>query len=362
VVLRLLSELVEDPDPEDDYDDPPTEAINTVRGWALIAVMDYALWRHRSRTAAARAALDEDVQQILDRHLDPSVDASKAIRAVYGMYFNALAVCDPDWTRSRTIQIFENLAEPRGLAAWDGYLRFSTPTPRSYGLLAELYALAVTALPAESSAATTGADATSELEDVHDQLVGHVASLYAMNVTDLEDGSLLELFTRHAPERLRARLVEVLGIMLHNTENPSPEVVERLQRMWRWRFDRLRSGNLTELAGYGWWFASGSLDPAWALEQLRGLLQAGGAVKPDHMVAGQLAVRHDDFLHEAVTCMALLIDSPTDPWFVTGARDEIRIVLGKGVRATEQPTRTTARETINRLIARGYTTFDDLLT
>jgi hypothetical protein len=97
---------------------------------------------------------------------------------------------------------------------------------------------------------------------------------------------------RHAPLQPRAKLIEVLGIMLHNTNAPTPTAVDRLQRLWEWRFDQLPTipgADLGELAGFGWWFGSGKLDPDWALAQLHALLEAGGTVNPDHLVAGQLA-------------------------------------------------------------------------
>jgi hypothetical protein len=363
-VFQQLSQLAEDPEPASHGGDPATEAINTVRGWALIAVMRYALWRHRHRDPEQDAVLDDNVRQILDRHLDPAVDPSTAIRAVYGMHLGLLAVCDPDWTRERIGAIFEDRTAPRGLAAWNAFLQFCRPTPRTYALVANLYTQAVTDLPVtDPTPSASAGSATAEIDHVHDRLVGHLAALYTMNLVGNEDGSLLDRFLRKAPDKLKAKLVEILGIMLRNTEQPSPDVLERLQQLWQWRFDRLRSSNadLSELAGFAWWFASGKLDTRWVLRQLHDLLQAGGTVEPDHMVASELATQHDAFPDETVTCMALLIDAPTDPWFVTGSLDDIRTVLRGGLQATEQATRKKAEETINRLVARGYTSFQDLL-
>jgi len=87
-------------------------------------------------------------------------------------------------------------------------------------------------------------------------------------------GSLVEAFTRNAPQEQRAKFIEILGLMLHNTDTPAPAVLGRLQQLWEWRFNQLRTtpdADTGELAGFGWWFGSGKLGPDWALAHLQEL-------------------------------------------------------------------------------------------
>jgi hypothetical protein len=372
-VLALLAQLAEDPEPDEEYertdgrDDPATTAINTVRGCAFAALMRYALWRHRHRPDGQPARLDDPVRAILQAHLDPGVEPTTAIRTVYGQLFGTFTLCDPQWARDHVEKIFDRTAGSRlGAAAWEAYLRFNRPAQQTYDLLAPWYLDSMTALSQQQAPSTPGpAGPDTGADQIRDHLVQHLAHLYGHGIITLDPDLPLVAFTRHAPLEPRAKLIEVLGIMLHNTTAPTPTALDRLQRLWEWRLGQLRTtpgADLGELTGFGWWFGSGKLDPDWALAQLQALLKAGGTVKPDHLVAGQLAAYRTTRPDQSVACLALLIDAATDPWFVTGSRDDIRAVLADGLRAEEATTQRRVRETINRLIARGHTAFADLLT
>jgi hypothetical protein len=246
------------------------------------------------------------------------------------------------------------------------YLRTNRPVQQTYELLAPWYLDSVTALSqqqAVSERASAGSD--TDADQMRNHLVQHLAHLYGHGIIALGADSLLMAFTRHAPLESRAKFIEVLGIMLYNATTPAPAALDRLQKLWEWRFGQLQTtpaAGLDELTGFGWWFGSGKLDADWALAQLRALLEAGSTVKPPDLVAGRLAAYRTTRPDQAVACLALLIDAATDPWFVTGSRDDIQAVLTRGLRAADTTTRRRARETINPLIARGHTAFADLLT
>jgi hypothetical protein len=84
-------------------------------------------------------------------------------------------------------------------------------------------------------------------------------------------------------------------------------------------------------------------------------------VAPDHLVADQLAVLRTEWLDRTVESMAGLIDAPNEPWFVTRSRTEIAAVLSDGLRSPIPATQRLAAETINRLVARGFMHFAELL-
>jgi hypothetical protein len=80
------------------------------------------------------------------------------------------------------------------------------------------------------------------------------------------------------------------------------------------------------------------------------------------MIAGRLADLRSTHLDQVVDCLALLIDSPTDPWFVAGSRDHIRAIIADGLLSAGDPTtQRLSREIINKLVARGNASFADLL-
>ena len=107
VIWELLARLTRDPDPtpKDDAEtsmDPATYSINTTRGEAMHAVIQYALWIHRGerRQANGAVATFEDmpeVRDLLEFHIN---DPSPAIRSVYGQYLPWLTLLDRDWVGS----------------------------------------------------------------------------------------------------------------------------------------------------------------------------------------------------------------------------------------------------------------------
>jgi len=181
---------------------------------------------------------------------------------------------------------------------------------------------------------------------------------------ELESDIMIALFAQDVPVEHRARMLEICGQMLSNTAGPAPAIVERFQALWDWRADELNAGRtqVQELVGFGWWISSENFPAGWALTKLRALLTAGGCPKPSHMVARRLAGLRQDFLAEAVGCTALLIDAPTDPWFIDASRNDISAVLDDGVKTEDPEIRQVASEAVNRLVARGRTSFAQLLS
>lgn len=102
-------------------------------------------------------------------------------------------------------------------------------------------------------------------------------------------------------------------------------------------------------------------DDAWALGQLEAMLTLGGVPEQDHVAIGRLAALRDQHLAAAVHILALLIDNAADPWFVLGARDEVRTLLRAGLAGGDEPVRDEARAATSRLVARGHPDFADLL-
>ena len=103
-----------------------------------------------------------------------------------------------------------------------------------------------------------------------------------------------------------------------------------------------------------------ALETDWSLAQLTGVLENGGSLHPDHMVAERLALLAPTHPLDAAHNLQLLINSDTRSWFAMGARESITtiltIALGAGGQAEVH-----ARDTINRLVARGNTNFEELL-
>ena len=172
------------------------------------------------------------------------------------------------------------------------------------------------------------------------------------------------LFSSGTAIAFRARLLEVCGQMLSQTTKPASDIVARLQALWDWRETELAAGNTEpqELSSMGWWASSLIIPGDWTLARLQRLLHLGGVPEPAHMVADRLVELTPTHVAETVQCLSSLVDAAADRWFIDRSYQEITAVLTAGVNAADPTTRQRALDTVNRLVARGRTTFARILT
>lgn len=127
------------------------------------------------------------------------------------------------------------------------------------------------------------------------------------------------------------------------------------------RLEHVRAGgDGEELRGFAWWFSSAAVGDEWSLARLRELLEAGGRIHPDHVVAARLAEIRGEHLLAAVELIELLIETGTRSWFVLGAREHISAIVADGLAAGGEA-EARARDVIGRLVARGHRDFEGLL-
>lgn len=367
-VWKLISALADDEDPsvdeenrrESEGEGPEVVSLNSVRGTALHAAIEYSWWlRPEDDAKGAERRLPDEVREVLDRHLDPEREPTRTVQSVFGRHFNRLYYLDPGWTTEQLPRIFP--AEPeqaaRRDAAWRAFIEGNRLWPPSWDLLEPQYRRAVEAL----------ADERYEEEDVSlldptGALLGDLLSAYVRDLASLDDESILGHFFNTAPLKLRATFIEMIGTDLSGDHEVSEETQQKLQRLWEWRSERvIADGNASELAGFGWWFGSGKLPTQWSLRQLIRVLEAGGGVSFDYVVTQRLVELIDEHLPLVVQVVSLLVERSYTPHMVLSGRDEIRRVLRAALESGDRELATEARETISRLYALRHTEFNDLL-
>lgn len=375
-VLRPITED-QDPTPEDERrfggsNMNPTElSINTTRGEAMHSLIQYALWVRRhvgkgvegeSRLARGFGEMPE-VRETLDAHLDPSNDPSLAIRSVYGQWFPWLALIDHDWSVESILKIFpteESLSELRN-SAWGAYITHCQPYDNILIILGHEYHRAVgdinTALP----------DWPNSVR-YHEHLAEHVMTFYWRGKLSLhEPQGLLSRFYEIAPDSLRAHAIEFVGRSLLNTEGEIPAaILDRLRALWdsRLTFARdTKSGrsSISELAAFGWWFASAKFDDPWATKQLVSAIGIAKKIDPDHMVVARLVAVSYAMPRQAIECLKLIVEVDKDEWGVYGWRDNAREILSAAIESGDPDARNAAVSLLNLLGARGYRDFRDLV-
>lgn len=361
LVWSVISHHADDQNPSlDDERDgegfaPASRALNSIRGAAMHAVCHYAWWRKRDVPIADRHFSGE-LTALLDRRLDPEIEPTATVRSVYGQFFPVLAACDERWAEAQAEVIFPLEGDDRlWRAAWHSYLRFNRAYDNALRLLGRQYLRGLAELERAD-------DDDTFLGNAGEALVNHLMTFYARGLIAFgDDTGLLDRFYEVASVERRAEAIDSIGTGVMNEDGLTDSVTARLSALFERRLAAVAGGtDGEELRGFAWWFASGKFDDEWSLTQLQALLNAGGRVHPDHIVADRLAALRGNHLVEAVRTLELLIEGGTRQWFVLGARDEIIAILADALAAGGEA-ENRARDIVNRLVARGYRDFENLL-
>ncbi len=358
-VWSLLAILTDDPDPADEeygegHMDPSTRAINTVRGEAMHAAVNYGLWVYRHSSEGEKSFdLMAELRTVLDQHL--SSDTSLAIRSIYGQRFPWLHLMDSAWAEHNREKIFPSGSAAVWDAAWKTYITFCQPFDLMLEALRDQYALAIEKIGTSSAIDINIADAEQRLAE-------HLLVFYWRGKLELDD-ALVRAFYAKADVQLKARAMEFLGRSLRGApEDISPEVQDRLKAFWEWRFAQAQdAGEPEELADFCWWFASGKMDVDWALAQLKVVLSLSIKLDALDFAAEELVKLVSDKPIEVLECLNLMIGHLGTEGIYFGWNDEAKQILGEAMVHQDQVVKSQAEDIIHRLGAMGYFEFRELL-
>jgi hypothetical protein len=374
-VWVVLQPLTRDPQPDQDHEDrylkgagPASVSLNTVRGEAMHGVVRYALWvrKHMEKTAAGNAEIRRgldvlpEVRRVFEAHLDPATDPAISIRSVYGQWFPWLHLLDPGWALSNRSRIFppEDVYRRYWAAAWSAYVIFCPVYDNVFEVLQDEYARAIELTGSE--------EANVERIDRADQhLAEHLALLYGRGKTSIETPSLLSKFFDKADDKLRAHLLQTAGRILGQDERPiAPEVIERLTKLWEARLAAAQpdpAAHRAELNAYPWWFVTRRFDPEWALGQLSAVLRLIGNLEHPFDVPKYLAELTPQYPRQTVECLSLMVDGSMEGWQIQMWCAEARAILAAAKQSGDLGVLEAVDDVVNRLGARGYFEFRDLL-
>lgn len=376
-VWSLIRPLTDDPSPTPDDEspkkdetgmDPLTLSINSVRGEAMHSAIRYALWVHRHLQTADEGH-DQgfpgfermpEVREVLEAHLNPEQDPSLAIRAVYGEWFPWLVVLDSRWAASKKEEIFRvDLAGAElGRAAWNTYIIWCKPFDNVFDVLRDRYRYAIDHLPTERPRTTPG--------HPDDRLGEHILAFYLRGRLSLDPDDLVHLYFAKASESSRTHGIAFVGRVFRDAKDITEEVADRARALWDLRIEQaehiLRGGIKTkEPSGFGWWFASGKLNDAWAIDQLCRALRCSGLVEPDLTVVQRLAEVAEAQPMRSLRCLAAFVETDQEGWRVYAWRKSIRAVIEAALRSDEREAINLAVDFVHRLGAKGHFEFRDLL-
>ena len=117
----------------------------------------------------------------------------------------------------------------------------------------------------------------------------------------------------------------------------------------------------SELKTFGLWFTSGKFESKWASAQLMEVLKLSKDVNDDRNVLCYLEKIAPSIPREAIKCLGLIADGSRAKWLISGKQESSRAILSTSLQSGDEETRKAAIELINRLLARNYADFRNLL-
>ena len=367
-IWRVLTALLAEPEQEADTDDPGTDSLNRVRGKAMHGIVLYADWLFEIKRSNGRppprafAENSPEVVDVLDAALDPEVQTSAAVRAVFGMRAAYFMKLDPEWMASRAPRIFSVDERGRfdrlGRAAWSSYLKYSRAFLDLVALLRPQYEQAVAAIPEEAG------DAGIKLQE---HLAEHLMRMYwhgQLGPAPFED-PLLAAFWSAAGATVRKRALAFVGRSLREAKDGVAEdVKDRLMRLWDEYVRRSRETHATdvsELRAFGRWVNSGVFEFAWAVSRAIEVLEISRGIDSQGEVISVLAEAPAPDLGLAVKALRLIVANDREGWAVFGHQEDARALLKAALRSQDPDAVEEAKTAVDLLIARGFSDFRGLL-
>lgn len=375
VVWEIIEPLTKDSDPTPEYEeqyggdnlDPFTMSINTTRGEAMHALMQYALWIRRyfeqqdDKDELIKRGFDEmpEVQTILEKHLDISYDPSLTIRSVYGRWLPWLVLLDSEWTSKYISQIFPQKETDLiyRKTAWTSYIVFNKVYDNVFNILYSEYEAAIDRLPSNEK---------SPLRNTDEKLAEHLMVSFWRNKIDI-DSPLLLKFWNKAPDMLRAYAISFIGQSLKDTLAPIPDnILQRLKSLWEYRFKSAKQSkelgiDKKEISEFGWWAISEKFDEQWVGEQLILVLELCHEIKPEESVVEFLSKISMDFPLISTKCLGLIVKYNQNSMNIYLWKEHARSILSNALHSNNENAIELAKQVIDNLGRKGFIDFRELL-
>lgn len=335
----------------------------------VLATIRYATWvRQNLEKQSSEGANDTrwlahmpEVTSLLNSRLALGTKAPILAHSVFGEELGRLFQLDQDWVSQQLPNIFPDFPETKELfnGAWTSYLFHWNPGVPLFELLRGQYMTAIQRQGEPSSKARPSRDPTERLAE-------HLMFMYYWGKLNLQDELILEFYTKSS-DKIRGHALHYLGYSLYSEKGPiAPEILERVRALCDVRLAAIKNAtdksvHQSELAAFGWWFASAKFDDTWSLSHLIEVLGSSQGIEVDHLVVERLAQLSKVMPEECVESIRLLSESTIEIAEIYGWQEHGRTVLSESMSSESENARSAAITLINRLEARGFSGFGDLL-
>lgn len=259
-IESTLLTLLDDKDPDTESDNPPegyaghndplTVALNHVRPLTLDLLIRYQLVQyhqaHHPLTGEVEGEtiprrLASPIAAALAAHLDPAVEPSWSIRAVFGRHLWTLYWFDPEWTRAHLDQIFPEDDAPQSIrffmAAWNTFVvsYHHCSDAELFEYLRSKYALAIQYLARGLVTKTLHPSQGLAKHLVAEYLLGN----YQIDSPSPSHNLLREFFAQTDAD---ARSQAAWAAWRFCAERPQ-QFCSRVKSLWAWRLQEIHSAN-----------------------------------------------------------------------------------------------------------------------
>ena len=369
-VWKMIEILIDDPDPSREYEadhyendpNPVSVAINSTRGKALQAVIDYVLWlrRHSLDTSSGVGEAEgvflfpEEARVILEKHLRIEEEPTLALRSVYGDNINQLVLIDAEWVKDNLEHIFPRDEAYKDYydAAWSAFIRYCHPFEEVFEILHEQYYTAASQVGDTPSTQYSGRKTT-------EGLVLHLMVLYWRGKLDSDEFTRVwAAFWEHASDETAAYAIGFIGSTFRRVKDEvEQDIIGRLVELWERRLEvALQSpeNHVREMASFGDWYICQKFDTSWALLQLQSALCISRKVDMDREVLERLAELSTDNPASCMKCLDEIIRGDRDPWLLSVSHESVKDILKNALSSEDDTTNTSASALVNYLVSQGY--------
>lgn len=374
-VWSIIDSLSNDPEPTPKEEserlgndrDPLNLAINTTRGNAIDAVIQYGIWLKQSvpenkQKVWSLSKNSPELLQVLNNHLDTKIEPSLAIRAVYGQRLTNLAWLDKPWLSNSVKKLFP-AAKAKAMywnAAWDAYIVFSKPYDEMFKILSDEYLKAV-------QMTTEYPDNQSSPERPEAMLVHHLMTYYWRGLLPLTDKeSLLNMFYETANTELKAEAIEYIGRVVKNDDQVPDEIKKRFEILLEHRIGVVKEAEGTtedaqEFEGIGWWVASKKFDDQWMLNQLIQILELRCDMDAEYLVMERFVEIADQYPEETIKCTRMMVENDQKGWGTARWRDHLKQIIKLVLKTNNEEAKQLTQDLVNMLGSRGLPEYKDLI-
>jgi hypothetical protein len=346
--------------------------INSSRGRAVAAALEYARWRanHLKVVRDGREIVPggfgsmAEVRQMLEWQIAPTNRRVETL-AVLGSRLGLLYWIDRNWLAAKAEALFDlrgierEPAVTEGWAAWNAFLVWVPAHIEFYRLFQSQFAYAVD----QASRLPTGTEGSQMRPMQH--LGEHLMLLYGRGDLGLDDDSgLLRRFVSSAAPELRRYAIGFVGQSIGRTRDVPRAAIERFQTLWDLYWNERGKADAAEKPTahlFGAWFSSKRFAPDWALSRLRDFVDVAPVPEPDHDVVDTLATMAATDAFVTLQILEKMVGGDAEGWHIDMWSKSVQAMLTLGMK-NGGSARALSIEIINLLGRRGHMKFGELLS